>query len=45
MARSLTRTRATVTPLIDVRLEDILDRQHLPPLGTRVFPLSYTPYR
>ncbi|KJA23313.1 hypothetical protein HYPSUDRAFT_40154 [Hypholoma sublateritium FD-334 SS-4] len=26
-----------VTPLIDVRLEDILDRQHLPPLGLKDF--------
>lgn len=24
-----------VTPLIDVRLQDVLDRKHLPPLGSR----------
>ena len=23
-----------VTPLFDVRLEDVLDRKHLPPLGS-----------
>jgi len=32
-----------VTPLYDVRLEDVLDRQHLPPLGEilRPFLLKY----
>ncbi|KJA23310.1 hypothetical protein HYPSUDRAFT_201590 [Hypholoma sublateritium FD-334 SS-4] len=32
-----------VTPLIDVRLEDILDRQHLPPLGLKDFEVPPIP--
>jgi len=30
-----------VTPVFEIRLEDVLDRKHLPPLGTSAFGPSF----